>query len=212
MKNSALFIVGIISTLAVITLLKVAPVVGPFFSLVAPVCAFFCYLLYGATIYDVADELKGVSKILLIGLAILLHFFIYITPFVVGYFTFPVKVQRSVEKSRQVQISYRKSFDLSQSMFVEKTGSSGILGYAKYDMRQQLSAESVGEYVDKKLKHLDGLGSFISAVINTILYVIPVFLKWLLADTLSLVEEPAYIGLGFWYLVGLFWSAVGYRM
>jgi hypothetical protein len=178
---------------------------GEFCREIQPLIAFFLYFGLG---YTVGSNL-GASRALVV-CSLIAHLLLYVTPFAVGYYQASSQIAESMAKETGSEVSHAQaaaSFDL----FLEKgTGFQGIPGYAVYSERRSLSAANVKEYAARQFEDVDDLGPLLSAVLNTVLYTIPIALKWLLTDKLTIVGEPGYIGLVFWYLVALAFFIFGF--
>lgn len=178
------------------------PGVGGFFHEVAPVAAFFVYFGFGVATGGKVGGLPGSARGI-VACSIIALFAIYSTPFIVDYYRSPAKLAEAMAKEKGTGVSYAEAA-ASLDLFVAKeTGVHGLPGYAIYSERSSLATASIGEYASRQFDDVDGLGGILAALLNIVLFTIPIGLKWLLCDTWKMVREPGYIGLVFWYLTAL---------
>ena len=194
-----------------LTLAAVIPYVGGLFQFLQPILAFFLFvgigLLTGSSTEKVPSRQRRPVLLFLIAAASLC----FAGPYVVGYYTYPVKIARSVASNPNLNLTYSQAFDAMKSSLRQETGSDGVVAYALYTERLQLSANSFGKFVSSEFEDVDDFGGIISAIINTVLHAIPLLVKLLLCDTLRWVAEAGIIGLVFWYLLALALTYVGFR-
>jgi len=188
----------------------IIPYVGDFFHYLSQFLSFFLYLGIGAFAAEEARGLSPGKKRLLLGYTLVVCAFAFTIPYVAGYYTYPVKVARVIAAEKHGEFTYAQASDAVKALLVKETGSDGVIAYAIYTERVQLSSASFGEYVGKQFSDIDDLGGLLSAVINTILHAIPMLLKSLLCNGLGLIREAGLIGLGFWYLFSVILAAIGY--
>jgi hypothetical protein len=194
--------IGLILIMAAMCAGELVPALGGFLHAIEPVIAFLLYVSLGFIAASKIGDRPAESRALIIS-SLVVHFLLYSTPFVVGYYTFPAKIAKAMTKERGTEVSYAEAATSLKIILEKETGSSGIPGYAVYTERRSLSAANIKEYAARQFEDVDDLGPLLAALLNVILYTIPIGLKWLLTNTLEIVREPGYIGLVFWYLVAL---------
>jgi hypothetical protein len=174
-----------------------------------PVVAFFLFLGLGYITGSKLDRLHNGSRVLVV-LSLIAHLLLYLTPSIVGYYKASEGLAKSMTKERGVETG-RAQAATSLDIFLEKeTGFQGVPAYAVYSERRSLASANIKEYAAKQFEDVDDLGPLIAALLNIVLYTIQMALKWLLTDTLSIVDDPGYIGLVFWYLVALGFYIFGF--
>ena len=97
---------------------------------------------------------------------------IFISPYIVGYYTLPVKIGRVVAAEQHVNLSYKESSGVARAMLREQTGSDGLFAYAIYSERSQLSSNSYHEFVHSQFDDVDDLEGLIGALINIVRHAI----------------------------------------
>jgi hypothetical protein len=201
LRTLALSVVFIL-IMAALTAGQWNPTFGPFLRELTPVAAFFLYFGLGYITSDKKSRLLTGGGVL-VALSLVAHLFLYSTAFIVGHYEASSKLAVDMAKEKHSDVSYAEAA-ASLDLFVEKeTGFRGIPGYAVYSERRSIAAANIKEYAGKQLEDVDDLGPLLAALLNILLYTIPITLKWLLTDTFEIVHEPGYIGLVFWYLVAL---------
>lgn len=197
---------------SLLTLAGIIPYVGVIFQWLGPILAFFIFVAIGQHAGEKAKRLTPARRALFLGYALVVCTFTFAGPYVAGYYTYPVKVARNVAAEKHVNLTYEQASNAVKALLSQETGSDGVIAYAIYSERLQLSARSYGEYVGSQFEDIDDLGGLIGAVLNIILYTIPMLLKWALCDKLGWVGEAGLVGLGFWYLFSVALSYVAYRV
>jgi hypothetical protein len=190
---------------------ELIPWVGPLFRELRPVAAFFVYLGLGWSLGGAYSELRGGASGALLSVGLAIHLVLYSIPLIVGYYTFPVKVAAAIEKSEGSRPSYSVAAAAAQVFLEKETGFHGVPAYAIYSMRQSLLANSAQEYIGHEFDGVDDPVGCAVALLNIVLYLVPIGLKWLLVTKFHLMNEPAYISLVFWYLVAMGFSYYGFR-
>jgi hypothetical protein len=205
-----LFLLIPVAVQGLLTLAGIIPYVGVVFQWLGPILAFFIFFAIGQHAGEKAKRLTPARRALLLGYALVVCTFTFAAPYVAGYYTYPVKVARTVAAEKHVDLTYEQASNDVKALLREETGSDGVIGYAIYSERLQLAARSYGEYVGSQFEDIDDLGGLISAVLNIILHTIPMLLKWALCNKLGFVGEAGLVGLGFWYLFSVALSYVAY--
>ena len=212
MRSVAMTSIGMALLMAALCAGELIPYLGPFFGEFRPVAAFFLYFGLGFLMGDAYSEATARRRGLLLTVALAGHLLLFATPFVAGYYILPAKVAAAAKKNNDGKDLKYSDAAVSTRVFLEKeTECHGVAAYAIYSMRQSMEASNAGEHVAHQFEGVDGLGSCLAALINIVLYTIPIALKWLLVSKLHVVGDPAYIGLAFWYLVALAFSFFGLR-
>lgn len=191
---------------------ELIPKIGPLLAELRPLVAFFMYVGLGWSMGDAYSERSGTRRALLVSVALAGHLLLYSTPLIVGYYTFPARVAAAMAKSEGRRMSYGEATAIARAFLAKETGLYGPPAYAVYSMRQSLTPSNAGEHIAREFEDVDDLGGCIAALLNVVLYTIPIALKWLLVGKLHLVGEAGYIGLVFWYIVALSFSLFGLRM
>lgn len=186
------------------------PYVGSMFQGLGPILAFFIFFFIGQHAGNNAKGFTPTRRALLLGYAFLVCTSTFAAPYVADYYTYPVKVARAVAAEKHVRLTYAQAANSAKARLRRQTGSDGVIAYAWYTERLQLSAHSYGEYVGRQFEDIEGLGGVIAAGLNIALHTIPLFLTWALCDKLGWVREAGWVGLGFWYLVAVALSCWGY--
>jgi hypothetical protein len=185
------------------------PGVGGFFHEVAPVAAFCVYFGFGFSRGEKTEGLPGSTKgIVLCSLIALTA--IYSAPYIAEYYRSPVKLAEAMSKERGTVVTYAEAAAALDLFVGKETGVHGIPGFAIYSERSSLTASSLGEYASHQFDDVDDLGGILAALLNIVLFTIPIGVKWLLCDTWKVVHEPGYVGLVFWYLAAIGFFTVGF--
>jgi len=186
------------------------PWVGPFFREFQPIGAFFVYFGLGWMLASADSDSRAPFGVLLC-VGVVFHLVLYSMPTVVGYYTYPVKIAALEEKSGGERPSYEFAAAAGDKYLEQQTGFRGIPGYAIYTMRKSLMVENIQKEANRYSENLDGPVDCAAALLNIVLFIIPIALKGLLVNKLHVLKEPAYIGLVFWYFVTLAFTYYGYR-
>jgi len=194
----------------ILPLASIIPYAGGIFKELAPFVAFYIFFTIGQYSGDKAKWLSLRSGYLLIGYVLIVCTVTFASPYLAGYYTYPVKVTRSFAAEKHVNLNYEQASNTAKEYLRQETGSDGVIAYAIYSARPQLSAHSYGEYVSRQFDDIDDLGGFIAAGINIVLHTIPIFLTWILCFKLGWVGEAGLVGLGFWYLFYVGLCYIGY--
>ncbi len=206
-----LFLLIPVAVQVLVSFAAIIPYVGPIFQWLGPFLAFFIFFHIGQHASDAAKGLTPARRTLLLGYAFVVCTCTFAVPYVAGYYTYPVKVGRAIATSQHVDLTYGQASNAVRGLLRKETGSDGLIAYAIYSERLQLSADSYGKYVGAQFEDVDDLGGFIGALINIVLHTIPMLLKWAVCDKLKWVAEAGFVGFGFWYLVSVVLSYLGYR-
>lgn len=193
-----------------LTLAAVIPYVGVVFQFIRPIAAFFIFAGMGLLAGEMAEKLSATQKRVVLTCVLIAASISFVGPYVAGYYTHPVRIARSLAE-KNLSVTYGKATDVMKSSLLQETGSSGVLAYALYSERLQLSARSVGNFFASEFEDVDDLGGIIAALINTVLHAIPWLLKLAICDGLGWVSEAGAIGLAFWYLFSLLLTYIGFR-
>ena len=194
-----------------LSLAGIIPYVGFIFQSITPFVAFGVFFFIGVHTRSAATGLGPHGRTLLICYAGLVCTCTFVAPYVSGYYTYPVTVARAVSASRHVEVSYGQASKVGKALLRTETGGDGVLAYAVYSERRRLSAKSFGEYVGSQFEDIDSPEGFIGAVVNVVLWSVPMLLKWVLCDKLKWVVDGAYVGLMFWYAFSVTLSYWGYK-
>jgi hypothetical protein len=205
-----LFFLTPVALQVLLSLGALIPVVGPLFQWLAPMLAFFVYFFVGAHAADLTKSATSVQRTLVAALALVVGTCAFASPYVVEYFTLPIRVSRNVLEEQEEIITYQQASREVRTLLRKDMGSDGVLASAIYSERRQLTAQSYGEYFSKQFEDLDDLGGLVAAVVNSALHAIPMTLKLVLCDKLEWVGEPGAVGLVFWYLVAMALVCFGY--
>ena len=201
----------LVVAMAALSAAELLPWVGPFFRELRPIGAFFVYFGLGWLLGSADSGSKVSSRGALLCVGLIFHLVLYSMPMVVGYYSFPIKIASAEEKSDGKRPSYDEAAVAGDRFLEQQTGLSGVPAYAIYSTRQSLLADGIQKQIDRQFESVDGPVGCAVALLNVILYIIPIALKALLVNKLEVLEEPAYIGLVFWYLVTLAFTYYGYR-
>jgi hypothetical protein len=199
---------GLVLIMAAVSAGEVVPGLGTFLREFRPVVAFFLYFGLGYITSSRIASLPAARG--LVACSLLGHFLLYSTPFLVGYYTFPAKMAKSMTEEKGTEVSYTEAAASLKTFLASETRFHGVPAYAVYSERRSLMAANIKEYAAHQFEDVDDLGPLLAAILNVILYSIPIGLKWFLVDTLGVVHEPGYIGLVFWYLAALGFYAFGF--
>lgn len=208
MARTLAYSIGLILIMAAVCAGELVPGLGTFLREFNPVVAFFLYIGLGYITGSKVGSLPTARALVVCSL--LAHFLLYSTPFIVGYYTFPAKIAKSMTKARGTEVSYAEAATSLKAFLERETRFHGIPAYAVYSERRSLMAANLKEYAARKFEDVDDLGSLLAAILNIMLHSIPILLKWLLTDKLAIVHEPGYIGLIFWYLMSLGFYVFGF--
>ena len=198
-----------------IALLKAAtliPYVGVLIQFLLPFVVFFVYFFIG--VYGgerASNETEPAKKRLLLGYTFLICTMTFASPFIIGYYTYPVKVVQNISAVNHKSVTYTQASEIIKNELNDKIGYSGMIAFAIYTERLQLTSDNFGEYCGQQFEDVDDLGGIISAVINIILHAIPMLLKWLLCTKLGFVSEAGFVVLTFWYLFSMLLSYFGWK-
>ena len=190
---------------------ELIPYVGPLFQELNPVIAFFIFIGLGRFAADKVSKLAPPGRAWFLAYMLVVCSLTFVSPYVAGYYTFPVIVARAMAVEKHVELTYEQASTSVKELLRHETGSAGVIGYAIYSERSQLVGRNLGEYVGRQFEDVDGLGGLLGALINIILHTIPMLLKWILCDKLAWVGEARLVGLVFWYLFSLSLSYGAYR-
>jgi hypothetical protein len=200
-KDLLLFLIIPVGGIGLLHLATVIPYVGALIQFLVPIIAFFLFFYIGLFGGEKANGNKPSKKIFLFGFTLLVCTLTFAIPYVVGYYTYPLKVARKVKEQKHTIMTYSQASELITGALNKEIGSDGFFSYALYTEELQLSAKSFNAYLNEQFEDVDDLGSLIAAIVNTILHAVPILLKGLLCTKLGWVKEAGSVGLMFWYLL-----------
>lgn len=198
-----------VTSQALLSLLGLVPYIGFVVEAFRPLLAFSIFVVIGVYAGNRANGQAPFTKALLLIYALAVAAVTFATMYAADYYARPVKLAQAVAADktapadRRVKLTYAQAADAVTALLRQKVGSDGIVAYAIYSERVQLSAHSYRDYVSKEFEAVDDLGGLIAALFSVVFHTIPMLLKWLLCDKLGLVTEAGLVGLGFWLLSSL---------
>jgi hypothetical protein len=187
------------------------PYIGDLFESLRPVLAFIIFVGIGFLGRSIAEHFTPTKRAAFFAVIALGCAITFASPYVIGYYTWPLKVGRAVEAERHVQITYAEAATAAKSFLRQETGSDGVTAYALYTERVHLSAKSFGEFTAHQFEEVEGIESLLGAVINVILHAIPMLLKLIFCDKLMWITEAGMLGIIFWYLIAVTLAYFGYK-
>lgn len=206
-----LFLFVPIVSMILINIAIIIPYIGSIFQLLGSIIGFFVFFFIGMHGAEKAKGNKPAIRSFLFGYVFIVCTLTFAVPYIVGYYTYPIKVSRNFTKETHSSMTNMQASKAIKDMLITETGSDGIVAYAIYSERQQLSVSSYGKFVGNQFEDVDDLGGIVGAIINIILYSIPMLLKWIICDKLELIKEAGFVGLFFWYFFSLTLSYIGWK-
>jgi hypothetical protein len=203
-------LVGATTVQVLLALAALIPYVGGFFEEFRPVLAFFVLAGIGMLAAGMAAKLSVPQRKLVLACALIAATAAFVSSYVANYYTYPARIVRAAATEKKLTLTYARAAEAMKSSLIRETGSAGILAYALYTERLQLSARSLGKFIGSQFADVDDLDGILSAIINIALHTIPWLLKLFLCDVLEWISEPGIIGCAFWYLFSLALSYFGF--
>jgi hypothetical protein len=205
-----LLLIGATTVQVLLALAALIPYVGGFLEEFRPVLAFFVLAGIGMFAAGMAEKLSVAQRKLVLAYALIVATVAFVSSYIASYYTYPARIVRAVAAEKKLTLSYTQGAEAIKSSLLRETGSAGVLAYALYTERLQLSARGLGNFIGSQFEDVDDLDGILSAIINIALHTIPWLLKLLLCDALGWISEPGIIGLVFWYLFSLAVSYFGF--
>ena len=200
-----------IAATALLKLAELIPYVGGFVQLIEPLIAFYLFVFIGISFGEKLRESKSLGTSFLFTCIIGVCTLTFAAPYIVGYYTYPIKLAQQVTKETRQDATYAQASSVIKDLLNKEVGSDGIVSYAIYIERRQLSSRNLSEYAGQQFEEIDDLGGVIAAIVNVILHAIPLLLKSILCTQLGWVSEAGLIGIIFWYLFSLLLSFLGWK-
>ncbi len=210
MEEFLIFTFRPIAVLALVTLGILIPHVGPFFQEIRPIISFFVFISIGSGAGENAIYYDGIQKWLFVGFFLVVCSLAFISPIMTDYYALPIQVTRFAKANQQVEVTYQQALGIVKDMLRQETGSDGVLSYAIYTERIQLTDGDFSAYSSSQFEDIDDAEGILSAILNIVIHAVPILLTWVFYDILGWVSDAGLVGLTFWYVFSVTVSIVAF--